>query len=663
MAMGAVRVMAAGKAGLESLPIFVDELMAQGIEQLAPWAADHVELAVGKTDLWRLQDETKGRQSEWKGIFEHVGSTPGIEMQVASIAVKVLLGQTNPRAVDDAIQLADSPAQLAAWCRLNINQHCLDTYEMWERFKAIKGFVGESHHLAVVIPYCPEGPTSGTVAMYLGAALRQYFRNKGKAGELVVWGIEICPSLQGVEPGNKFRGYVAREEVLRGVPLSQDSNDETLHTPFDVNIVFDGNTEKGVSSEDYLHEALDRAAAQGTGCLLNGAAGKAAEEGLARLKQGGRWNVFLKHVVSERSYGAASRYLRYQVELPWHHDRKEWDNASTVGKRDLFLRRIDDEIKPRIRHERNGFVKSQINGLVALAERIRRIPLEKKWHNFLFKTHEHTVEEVAELLKQAVREDESSCALAFDRDRSPDNITLSVAPFCLELKLPAEQRRDVAQKFGDNVNSAAPVVDMIGSAGMVALRNSLITRCEEALKRPDCDPMQMGSSAFFDTIIATSIGDWRKGAKKPEFSEQQTLPFLLSPDHRKFAGAFLNLDFNLAELMLRQALDGSDDSQQTTAFKWRLEPLDYFIPVEYTFLVLGSVQEGQGFRDITAYQDLADNYNTIVGVRSLWQQYAKYYGVKPPPELLDDDSDLPPATDASVNGQLAAHPATISEGA
>ncbi len=41
MAIGAVRVMAAGKAGLESLPYFVDEFLAQGVEQLAPWAIDH----------------------------------------------------------------------------------------------------------------------------------------------------------------------------------------------------------------------------------------------------------------------------------------------------------------------------------------------------------------------------------------------------------------------------------------------------------------------------------------------------------------------------------------------------------------------------------------------------------------------------------------------
>ena len=37
----AARVMAAGKAGLESLPMVVDECIVQGIPVLAPWAVDH----------------------------------------------------------------------------------------------------------------------------------------------------------------------------------------------------------------------------------------------------------------------------------------------------------------------------------------------------------------------------------------------------------------------------------------------------------------------------------------------------------------------------------------------------------------------------------------------------------------------------------------------
>ena len=451
MAIGVARVMAAGKAGLESLPIFVDELMAQGISQLAPWAADHMEETGGKTDLQRLQDKTKSRLDEdWKGIFDLEGAVPGIEMHVTGSNVKVLLQNINPSAAEDAIHLADSPAHLGAWCRLNIEQHCSDTYEMWQRYKADHGLIGPDYHLAVVIPYCPEGPTSGTVAMYLGAALRQYFNSKSEGDELVVWGIEICPPVNKTDPGNTFRGYVARKELLQGVPLPKYGGDETLHPPFDINIVFDGGLETGTANhtEDYLHEALDRAAAQGTACLLNGAAGKSGSESDLNLKQGRRWNAFIKHVVSERSYSDASRYLSYQATLPWHREREAWNNASPTDRRTAFLNRIDGDIKPRIQQEKNIFVSHEVRNLINLAEYVRDISLDRKFRDFFGKMRKSALEDVDEQIERARRDDGESYASARERDPAPDNITLSAAPFCINIRLPEELRRKAAGKPG-----------------------------------------------------------------------------------------------------------------------------------------------------------------------------------------------------------------------
>ena len=76
MAIGAVRVMAAGKAGLESLPFFVDELLAQGIPQLAPWAIDH-----DQDEIDSLVSRTRGRvRGDWSGIFNIGVSPPGSRM-------------------------------------------------------------------------------------------------------------------------------------------------------------------------------------------------------------------------------------------------------------------------------------------------------------------------------------------------------------------------------------------------------------------------------------------------------------------------------------------------------------------------------------------------------------------------------------------------------
>ena len=166
MAIGAVRVMAAGKAGLESLPFFVDELLAQGIPQLAPWAIDH-----DQDEIDSLVSRTRGRvRGDWRSIFNIGVSPPGSRMDTDTASNRRLVDQINPLAAQTT-ELADSPAQLGAWCRRQITQYCRDTERLWEQFKSQEGLTS-SYQLAVVIPFCPEGPTSGTVGMYLGSRIK-----------------------------------------------------------------------------------------------------------------------------------------------------------------------------------------------------------------------------------------------------------------------------------------------------------------------------------------------------------------------------------------------------------------------------------------------------------------------------------------------------------
>ena len=661
MAIGAARVMAAGKAGLESLPYFVDELMAQGIPQLAPWATDHTEATGGKTDLDLLQDATKSRcADDWKGIYGQEDVPPGVPMRVVGDAIRVLLHRVNPLAVPSSIILADSPAQLGAWCRVNIERDCRDTYEMWERYKAIKGYTGQGHHLAVVIPYCPEGPTSGTVGMYLGAALRKYFADRDKSHELVVWGIEICPNInienkgaEATDPGNAFRGYVAREELLRGVPLSANADDETLYTPFDINIVFDGGNDRVGSNEplSYLHSALDRAAAQATACLLNGASGKSNAEAEVRLIEGGRWNAYLTHVVSERSYGTASRYLAYQVTLPWHRDRGTWDSNSVEAKRDAFLLRIGNDVEPRLKTEQNNFVKERMAYLVELAETVRAIPLEAKWNNFLTKNRQAALARVDDLLNQAISEDATNYEEARSIDRAEDYVTPQGSPFCINLKLPEELRRRAALEARDN-GIPAPILDILGDAGNSALRARLTQLCEEVLRRSDCDPLENDSRAFFDALITVSIGDWSQGGRRLEF-DMEGLDYLVRADRRQIPNAFMDIPFDLSLVVSSDGTDAGSQPNQPASLGWRLQGLNHDVPVEYSMLVLAEVREGDGFRDITAFENLRSNYEMTIGDRKEWRNRARHYGVKPPPELLEDDRGAPQSAETGVNGQTS----------
>ena len=165
MTIVAARVMAAGKAGLESLPFFVSELHNRGIQQLPPFAIDHSQHEIDA--LIRAVDQLHN-DSEGQSPFDDLAC---ITIQTDIPAINRLVKRINPRA-EASSKLADSPSHLAVWCRTQIWQYCRETVRLWDRFTHDYG-IDRSDQLAVIIPYCPEGPTSGTIGMYLAACPRK----------------------------------------------------------------------------------------------------------------------------------------------------------------------------------------------------------------------------------------------------------------------------------------------------------------------------------------------------------------------------------------------------------------------------------------------------------------------------------------------------------
>ena len=656
MAIGAVRVMAAGKAGLDSLPFFVDELLAQGIPQLAPWAIDH-----DQDDIDSLVSRTRERvRGDWSSIFNIGVSPPGSRMETDTSPNRRLLQQLNPLAAR-ATELADSPAQLGAWCRRQIRQYCRDTERLWEQFKSREGLTS-SYQLAVVIPFCPEGPTSGTVGMYLGAALRLYFAEQNKADQLVVWGIELCPPVHKGESGdmdrmavqNAFRGYVGRHELLEGVPLSEEPDDDERTQCFDINIVFDGGTARSATtSREVAWGALDRAAAQVTACLLNGAGGGDRPESTVQLKQGHRWNAYLAHVVSERSYSQACRYLRYRTSLPWHRDRNAWEGEDVRPKHSAFIDRVTKEIAPLLPFEPNSTVRSQFEELAVVADELERISLEPGLLNRLNGRLKSDRALAATKLADAFEKDQVNYADARIASRDTDSIIAREDLFCINIILPESQRVEAAEIARDNGIPGA-IADVIGDAGITTVRHRLTDLCNGVLRRGDCESMDVNSEALFDEIMSISIGDWSRGASNDSFRPtREVLRDFIAESRRNVPGSFSELNFDLSKVMIpshritkdageRQSPDDPQQHEGVVAehpatLEWKLSDIDHDVPVEYSILVLARVRDADGFKDISAYEELGSVYNDLTADLSRWQEHARYYGIHPPPELKEDD--------------------------
>ena len=659
----ATRVMAAGKAGLESLPYFVDEMLAQGITQLAPWAADHSQEQIDT--LNKIIQER--RNGEWEKVFQ-IGSPDtriGVQLRPDTVQTSRLLGRINPRAWG-ASQLADHPALLAAWCRINLWQYCRDTYAIWESFKYEHG-ISNDQQLSVVIPYCPEGPTSGTLGMYLGAALRKYFADRRKPNEpnqLVVWGIELCPPINEEADGtldalavrNIFRGFVAREELTRkeGLPLSEDPDDTGSTKPFDINIAFDGGTTKAPYDDiEDIHHAMDRAAAQTTACLLNGANAGDVPEGTNSLLEGGRWNTYLVHVVSQRSYEPGCRYLNYHVRLPWVRDPHSWENSGTSNQKEKFRACIGQEILPLLESEKDLSVRETIETLVSLSNQAQAIKRDGPIFNIFTGNHKR----VKGLLEQAEQlSKDYANQLNQPSPSIPSVVVVRRDPFCVNITLPNELRWRAAEQMRNPGDTAPPIANLLGNSQSV-VREHIQEFCSKVLQRSDCLGPESNSQARFSELFAIKIGAESGRGNRIFEPAQEILGDFISADRRGRDGAFNSLTYSLPNPVRPTEPRSSDPTENFQTLRWKLKRVNFDIPVEYSFLTLARCRPEDGFKDISTYDRLLESYRDRIGDLSTWRDYARYYGVVPPKELVDgaptydtNPSDVDQSSPVSTDG-------------
>ena len=585
-------------------------------------------------------------------------------MQPNDLAPGDLVSLINPLAAAD--RLANSPAQLAAWCRCNIQQTCWDTARLWNDFKKDNGI--NAQKLAVVIPYCPEGPTSGTVGMYLGAALRKHFAAIGRSRELEVWGIELCPPVNTDATGglgkfameHAFRGYVARQELLKGVPVTEDENDDVLVKPYNINIVFDGGyLETSGGAQDDMWRALDRAAAQTTACLLNGATGFQGDqaEGFELLNVGSiRWNAHLTHVVSEADSNPECLYLNYQVRLPWEVDPNGWAKTksksggkpkSATRKREDFLSCVKNEIRPLLEGEQDADVRKSVEKLVNAADELTAM----KW----LSSPRINQNKVNSILDDAKKESDGWPSQK--NDSAPDVTLVRPDPFCLTIRLPDDLRLQNANRL-QTVADSGPIADLLGVSGIGDIRNWIESQLKPVLGRRDCLPAKIRSAAKFQEIVAISIADQTKRANNNQFQPSEGfLKQFIAAEIRPIHGTFNTQQHNLADYVRTEVAQPS----QPKALQWRVNNVDFDVPVEYSFLVLARCRSEDGFRDISAYDRLEVEFRQITSNVSLWREYAKFYGVKPPAELLAAEAPEHTASQPSRNGSAESSPAEGAE--
>ncbi len=625
MAIEVACIMAAGQAGLKSMPYFIDAFIDRGIPQLVPRPFDHENDQIEGLDREFRENWTK-EKLYGMGDSRQLAT----KMELDDDSIFMILEGINPiEAADRVSTMHDSPARLAAWCRLRLKDECRKLLGTWDTYKNLFS-LGRADQLAVVIPYCPEGPTSGTVGMYLGATMIQCCLEE-RRDDVVVWGIELCPPIPERPTGdparNVFRGYVARTELMSGVPLSADNPyDDDLKQCFHINIAFDGGFAPApyTADEDVL-PALDRAAAQGTACLLTKAGtGDKGETVDALRATTGRWNACMVSVVSETSYSPAFRCLGHRSRLPWNRDSSRWGNRNMRQKRERFLASIE-EIEDAMESESAPEVKNWFEPLKQKAAELRRM----KFSDRLLHKKDQT------LLEEARRADEDFYKNLLANDPPNPKLMVRSQPFCVNVGLSDEVRKTYAERMVNPTSPGhrTPLAEILGIANANEVQSSITQMCRQFLHRPDID-INAPSRAIFQELRAISIRTTNNRLNETDFRPTETA-----------MRAYLDVSARELSPPYFVTHDLSDTAGNSVPFTWqpfmvdkdkndKKERISHEIPVDYSFLVLARVKHGEDFRDLSTYPRLK-NYHDNVTNSEDWYSHSKYYAVTLPQQLLE----------------------------
>ena len=223
-----------------------------------------------------------------------------------------------------------------------------------------------------------------------------------------------------------------------------------------------------------------------------------------------------------------------------------------------------------------------------------------------------------------------------EKDKASDSLNFRLEPYCINIQLTEELRRKV-------IESATPIdiATLVGNNAQARLRNDIGRLIEPYLSRPDCEPLEHDSKAFFEQIVTVSVV---KEGSLTQISHlnralrpfEANVKYFLGKEDRGSAGSYTETDYEIR--------------RPSAPLTWRPRNLERDIPVEYTLLVIARIRESDGFKDVYSYESMNEQYEKIAGDPEEAPHYLRYYGIRPPapgenlwhePEL-DDAPAKPP---------------------
>jgi len=420
--------------------------------------------------------------------------------------------------------------------------------------------------------------------------------------------------------------------VLQGVPLTDRPNDTDYWQCFDIRLIFDGSAEteqRGIRPAG-VWNSMDRAAAQATALLFKGAPNdRDVMESVNMLKERGPWEVTLVHVVSDREYSPALRFQHYRRQLPWHSISEWWrGNVRAMDKRTEFIDAIAS-METEVQKEPYEDIHIWFSELKRHADLLERFT-GGSFVGRLVGSNRRQDREIEALLDAAEDTDEQNYAIIREKDKAGESLNFRLEPYCVNIQLTEELRRKVIESA-----THIDIATLVGSNAQARLRNDIGSLIEPYLSRPDCEPLEHDSKAFFEQIVTISVVKEGSLAERSQLNRalrpfEANVKYFLGREDRGSAGSYTETDYEIRH--------------PHAPLTWRPRNLDRDIPVEYTLLAIARVRESDGFEDVYSYDRLKEQYEKIIADPEELQHYLRYYGIRPPGpgEGLWGEAELPP---------------------
>ena len=264
--------------------------------------------------------------------------------------------------------------------------------------------------------------------------------------------------------------------------------------------------------------------------------------------------------------------------------------------------------------------------------------------NKKLKENRQRVENAMQRISAAEQEDYDNMINATRQERETQvgdqrpPVTYRKDLFCVNTVLNEAMQRSIAMNETDD-GSPVPLAQIVGSVGTETIQQRILEQVNHPLERAkrEGDPTNRRSSAYYDRILAVWATPTDHVDNDDMAPSDDSVKYLLSHVNRDDMKNYTGAGYRHRKTPMWRIQVPGRNGQKTQ-----------MVPVEMTYVILAQPKEDDGFKDVSTYDILLENYLSQIDGKK-FKEIARYYtgllpeyagGNTPEPEPALQGEDL-----------------------